>query len=600
MKHLRQLFIILLFGCQIVYGQYYNERVLEKSFERTDFFFRPSFVNPYGIGGFLIDDPLLNLQINPAYLVADSLNNHYAYFNFRNSREVENRNSHFYPQYRSLGSPISSRLYYPIYFVNTQKALEPVFSGAYIFHPLGGKASRFCLGLTYQVILQDEPYYTIPQDIYKTNLEYDFAGNRVAEESDMPITDRYSGEDEMHQEGHFASLVSGIGLSQALQLGLRLSRVSFNRDGSCRSENVWNTIYYDGGSSSWLDSDSRAQDYKHWDISGGLNCRLSGNIIAGLMAGHLWGKADQDGLNENTSLYQYGQIDQGTDWNYYHRSYQRNQSWKHDGSSTYGGVNVKARLSSTQTLNIYYHILQENVDMQAQSVIRDTSYSNYHHDNNEWMYGSVSSSALDDHRTGSGNREGITHRAAVALQWDVDRRTRLHIGMNVQHKTRQTTTTEDVFADRYSDYTWSDNNRNDHSYSATEEQKELRWDFRTSLTTLRIPILLRYRASKSVEILFGVNRSMKRWHVEDVTLALFGYRIQTTNSVSKWEELFGERYTQPEEKRSDVTTALLGGLTINPSMHFNIRLLMVPNFAKTYQGTELREFQWWIDFNLFR
>jgi len=42
-----KIFIILfvLFS-QIVFAQYFGETVQEKSFERTDFFFKPNFVNP--------------------------------------------------------------------------------------------------------------------------------------------------------------------------------------------------------------------------------------------------------------------------------------------------------------------------------------------------------------------------------------------------------------------------------------------------------------------------------------------------------------------------------------------------------------------------
>jgi len=606
MRTIKSLLIFLILLSQIAFGQYYNERVLEKSFERTDFFFQPSYVNPYGIGGFgssapgLIDDRLLNLQINPAYLVADTGNTNLAYFNFRNSREIQSRDDVYYPLYRGMDSMISSRMWYPIYFMNTKKALEPIFSGAYIIHPLGANASRWSLGVTYQIILQDEPYYNIPQDIYKSNLEYDFAGNRIAEESAVPITDRYSGEDEMHQEGHFASLISGFALARRLHLGLRLSRVVFDREGAYGSMNEWDNYYYAGGASTRNYMNSRGQGYGHWDVSGGLNFEMSSGVTAGMMAGYLWGDVSQDVLSENGSFHQYGTIGEGKEWNYYDRDAYDIQSWSHEGSSFYGGINLRANLNSKQTVNLYYHVLAEDVDIRLQSTIRDTSYSNYYHETINWTYGSESSSALDDQRTGIGTRQGYTHRMTAALQWDLDSRTRLQLGVHVRHKIRETTTTEDVLADRYSDYTWFDNGGNNNRYYyASREKKTLRWDFNTHVTTIQIPILLNYRVSKPIEILFGVNRSMKRWNVEDVTLALFDYRVQTHDTKTTTEENFGERYTQPEEKRSDVTTTILGGLTVTPSKHFNVRLLVVPNFIKTYEGTELREFQWWIDFNLF-
>ena len=55
------------------FGQYYSERVLEKSFERSNYFFAPNYLNPYSLTTFgtttpgLIDDPLLNMIVNPAH-----------------------------------------------------------------------------------------------------------------------------------------------------------------------------------------------------------------------------------------------------------------------------------------------------------------------------------------------------------------------------------------------------------------------------------------------------------------------------------------------------------------------------------------------------
>jgi hypothetical protein len=44
---------------------------------------------------------------------------------------------------------------------------------------------------------------------------------------------------------------------------------------------------------------------------------------------------------------------------------------------------------------------------------------------------------------------------------------------------------------------------------------------------------------------------------------------------------------------------MLAGVTVEPSDHLEVRFLMVPNFEKTWDGTGLRDLQWWIDFRLF-
>ena len=78
----------------ISFGQYWGEKVLEKSFERSDFFFQPVYVNPFGLGTFnkvtpgLINNPLLNLSVNPALFSTDSSRNTFLYIDFRNSKTI--------------------------------------------------------------------------------------------------------------------------------------------------------------------------------------------------------------------------------------------------------------------------------------------------------------------------------------------------------------------------------------------------------------------------------------------------------------------------------------------------------------------------------
>ena len=137
MKTLRNvLAILLILGIPLANAQYWGERVLEKSFEHSGFFFRPSFVNPYGIGGFgsvapgLIDEPLLNLQVNPAFLAADSIDSQYAYINFRSTQEIQERDTYFYPCYDALAGSRSLHIYYPHYYAESRKALgTAVFGG---------------------------------------------------------------------------------------------------------------------------------------------------------------------------------------------------------------------------------------------------------------------------------------------------------------------------------------------------------------------------------------------------------------------------------------------------------------------------------------
>ena len=99
--------------------------------------------------------------------------------------------------------------------------------------------------------------------------------------------------------------------------------------------------------------------------------------------------------------------------------------------------------------------------------------------------------------------------------------------------------------------------------------------------------------------MFGLNRKMSSWEIDDVTLAVFKYREQTNDSTTVKKTNFGERYTQPQERRTDIETSFLAGLTISPSKLFNVRFLVTPNFKNSYDGSELSELRWWIGVNLF-
>lgn len=596
---------LLILGIPLANAQYWGERVLEKSFEHTGFFFRPSFVNPYGIGGFgsvapgLIDEPLLNLQVNPAFLAADSIDGQYAYVNFRSSHEIRDRNSYGYASYDALAGANSLDIYYPYYYAESRKTLEPVISAAYLLRPFKTRAPGLTLGVTYQAIMQDDDYYNIPQDIYRSTLGQDFAGNAMVDESDVPITDRYSGEDNMHQEGHFITGLLAFPLLRQFDVGLRLSRVTFDREGSYGSRNFWENSGYRGGTSLWQYMTGREQTYDHWDASGGLNMKLSDEAVFGFTGGRLWGEARQTLASRDTSHYSYGTIGVGTDWSYYVASGRNDQAWNHDGSTWYAGVNLTAKPKPNQIVSFYYRYMKEDVDIDLASTVHDTSYSNYYHEYDQWLYGSESSYTLDDIRSGTGRRQGKYHILGAALRWQVDRKTKIHLGLTVQHRKSGTETSENVLADRYSEYDWQDRETQRSHIYGVSEMKTLHWDFDHRETSVHIPIFLTYRISKALGLQFGIKRTMRSWKIDDVTLAVFDYRTTNDNGQETHRENFGERYTQPEEKRSDVTTTAIGGLTVTPSDHFSIRFLVVPNFVKTWDGTELSDLQWWIDFTLF-
>ena len=92
---------------------------------------------------------------------------------------------------------------------------------------------------------------------------------------------------------------------------------------------------------------------------------------------------------------------------------------------------------------------------------------------------------------------------------------------------------------------------------------------------------------------------MTSYKITDVTTAYLKYRTINENGKTDKKETFGERYTEPDEIRNTVSTNLLFGVRISPNKYFDVQLLMVPDYTQTYYSTELKEFQWWIDFNFY-
>ncbi len=602
--------VIILSICsqKSAFSQYWGERVLEKSFEQMDFFFMPNYLNPYGLSNLasttpgLIDDPLLNLIVNPANLYSDSSRKTYFYLDFRNSQIKQNKNYGYYPYLDARDLYSYDMIYYPNYFIQTRRALEPVFSTALLTRPLRSLKGLF-LGFSYQLIFQNEDYYSVPQDIYRSNIGYDYSGNEMNVVSDLPIVDRYKGTDDMRQTGHFLSLFSGYEISPRLQLGLRLNSTAFERDGSYGSQNFWENPSSYQYTSVWYDWRWRHQNYDHWDLAGGLNFKLDDRTKIGFQGGKLWGDADQSSVQEDSSLYKNGQINVGKEWSYYWKQGGSGQRWEHEGTTYLGGVNLTHQLDPTKSLVFYYSYHQQHADITLYSTLDDSSYSNYHHEWEKDYYSGEWDYALRDVRTGIGERSNKSHRFMGALQWQIEQNKKLHIGLNVEFLKRRINTDEHVLLDRHSrsKYTsfYSQTTQLQNYFDATNEDKNLLWEFKADVINFQIPIIFTWKLSDAVEILLGLNRKMTNWDIDDMTLAIFKYRETTVDSVTTKKTNFGERYTEPSERRSDVQTTMLGGITIAPSKFFNVRLLAVPNFTNTYQGTTLKEFQWWIGISLY-
>ncbi len=581
-----------------VLAQYWGERVLEKSFEQAEFFFLPNYLLPYGLGTFrtaapgLIDEPLLNVAVNPAYLSEVELTRPYVYLDFRNTLIVEEQAGFPwtgpYPDYGV--TPIT--VPYPWFYVQTRRVAEPVVSAALMARPFG---RRLSLGLTYQALLQDQPYYAIPQDIYRAQLGADYAGNRTARPEDIPIVDTYKGTDQMHEEGHFLTLLGAYRLFQGISLGAKVNRSTFDRDGALGSQNAWNGWPGDY-QSLWRSQEERTQNYGHWEVAGGVSFEVNKKVALGTHVGYLWGEATQWLARGDSSFWHYARQ---SDSSLYVEGGATTHDWQHRGQTVYGALTFRAQLTPAHRVTGYYLYLSQRVDLTSRSATRDSSFSTYFSQwDSDWYWGQWES-ALRDVRTGSGNSPRKVHRLAIGVQWQLEPQMRLHLGVTFEDQHRSVATDEAVIASRHTGYQNLGNKLPPASYyQRTEEGKTLYWDFNVRERVLHIPVVFTWQAAKPVELLLGLDRSMKQWDITDVTTAIFDFREITQDSLTTRRTRFGERYTEPREKQNEVQTTFLTGVTFKPSAHLAAHLLGVPHYASSPAGMTLHEVQWWLALTL--
>ena len=595
------LLVLILVTQTRTFAQYWGERVLDKGFEQTDFFFIPSTLNPFGIGSFssttpgLLNDPLVNLAVNPARVALDSASNGFLYADFRSARTIIDKGYGYTPPWVVYAASDVALRPYQWFYLNTRRDLEPVFSGAFIARPLSDDLPDLIIGGTYQMILQDDKYYSVPQDIYRSTLGADYAGNKSAAASSIPIVDKYSGQDQMHQRGHFVAAFGRYEIPGIGSAGIKIGRVFFHRDGGFGSSNFWGTPNQSNGTSLWSNLESRAQSYDHWELTGGIDASLSRRITIGLSGGWLWGNAAQALHVGDSSYYKWVS---SPNQSLYVNSGNTQEEWRHNGHTLLFGVDLTTRLRDNQIFHLLYQRLRTTVNIGLGTNILDTSYSTYAYTYSppDTPVTSTSYSLVRDQRWGFGEQLITTDRLAASFQWQIDARINLSFGLQWDWLTTETNTTETVIARTSTSY---QSTQGTYAWrSGSNENKDLLWTFHAERSSFQIPIFLTIRASEVVEVLLGLNREMTSSTVNDVTLALFRYRQSDNNGTVTREENFGERYTEPPEGLSDVRTTFLAGLTAKPSPHFSIRFLVVPNFEDTHVGSDLSSLQWWIGLNI--
>jgi hypothetical protein len=595
--------IMLLFPV-LLSAQYWGERVTEKSFESSNLQFNSYYFNPFGIGQFkdatvgLLDDPFVNLYLNPAAIAPDSLRRNYLYIDFRGDRTEQEITSYAAPMNyydaRLSFAPVPPD---PRWYSETRSEPEALFSAAIITYPL---QKRFMVAATYQFIYKEEPFYQPPTYIYNSRYGYDANSKAMIDESSVPVIDRSSGQDEMLTSAHLFSLNAATSLTGRLDLGFGLNAVRQERDGSYGR--LDNDQYSSQENQDWynLYSTDKNQDYSHIDLNGGLRYQFNDAVTAGFKLGYLQGKATQKLNKIDTSSYTYDYSDKN--WNRSLRSALTNQSWNRDGGGFYGGVQVEYQINPGRRFIVSLSQDNKETDLDNSSFIIDTSYYAGHWESSYGFSDYYSHSRLSDRRAGSGKSELSRRQARLALISQESARAAIHIGLYLLDEKTTTATSEPVTSRQHSyssNNGWwidSDNDTSRHNYLYSyqrDEDKRLEWKYVSERQSLQIPVIVEFKVAQNWQLMFGVNRIWNRWKIEDQTTAWFTRRMTNDNGKIETETNFGERYTEPRQILTDNTTDFIAGLKIDLSPTFGVNLLVDPQIEP-----EWRVAQWWLGFKL--
>jgi hypothetical protein len=600
---MKKLFFILLVLVPAVKAQYYGERTTEQNFEESSLYFQSNYLNPFGIESFknvspgLINNPFLNLYINPASLPDLKDNSTLFYLDFRGDRtEAPIVTNYVIPYY------YSNSYYRPYYDLrwNSQSRVEPepVVSIGLLTYPVSELTKKFFVGGTFQFIHGEDKYYQMPYYIYSPVYAYDSFGVRTnSADASVPVQDIYSGRDEMVTDAKLYSLFAGYALSDKLTLGASLNGVHHSRDGGYG--NSYTEEYGNTNNSDWSNSENEARNekYHHIDISAGFNYLPVPEITIGFKAGVLKGTADQNYSDLSLYYYKYNTPEVSDSWSYYNSKNSTDQTWNHDGSTKYLGLNFIKKLADDREINFYYKYSRSSVDLSTSSAIYDTSYSSY-----RWISSYDTSwgesrgfSSIHDNRTGTGERIANIHEGMISFKWILTESSTINIGLYINSTNYTITSNEPVFATNESSYNYinSDPQYNSGYYQKLIEDKSLVWTYSSDKFTLQVPVLLNFKFGSNWGMMLGINRIFNSWDISDQTTAYFNLRERIQGSDVKSENNFGERYLQPAQQVTETLTKIFTSFDASITSSFNARLTIDPEFEHLFRIN-----QWWLSFEL--
>ncbi|MFH1196982.1 MAG: hypothetical protein V1720_14895 [bacterium] len=598
---MKKTFLLIFFLPVLLSAQYNIETTNEKGFEQSPLQFNSYFLNPYGIYYFkevtpgLINDPFINLYLNPANIPCIGENDFHFYLDFRGDRtENEVVTDYAVPMYDSYsGGDVRSSWVDPRYIVQTRTEPEPLVSFGFITYPISEITKKFFVAATYQIISKNENFYNTPYYIYSP-IAADAYNESMPGYENIPINYAYNGIDEMMTTSHLFSFYTGYEFVENLSVGLGLNAVVQKRSGEYGDtyNNPGYYEYYDDYLSSY--AQSRTNKYNHLDWSLGINYNITPKFTLGLKVGLLNGKAEQDYniYNMNNSDYQYPSPSSDSYRNMYYSN--SDQGWDREGNTKYFSLNFKRAIDENKTVKGYYRFTNSDLDItNFSNVLDSTNYESQWTDSYSKIYYSIGRSYLSDVRKGVGEKTSNKHEVMINFDWILSDVSHVMIGAYYYNTTDALSSSEPVVVSRNSDYRYTDYNSSNliHEYREEYHDKVLEWKSDANYWSFQIPIIMQFTLSENWGLIFGLNRVLNSWEITDETTAYYNIKKTNNNGVIEEKRNFGERYKMPTERISDDATRFFGGVELNITDAVKTKIMFEPEFEN-----EFRIAQWWLSF----
>jgi len=583
----------------ISHAQYWQERTTEHNFEQSNLFFKSHYLNPYGIehlkdisAGF-IDDPFLNVHLNPSFMPKLKNGTTEIYLDFRGDRtESKLVSGYSVPAYYDDYYGYSS--YRPDYrqITETRNESEPIFSLGFLSYPLESLDSSFYIGGSFQYLNAKDKFYSPTFGYYTKNFYADGYSSRLAESSAIPTIDRYSAKDEMIQKAILATAYTGYRINDNFSIGLNINSVTFERTGDYLNEHNDEYGNIDNSEYSSKNFKSRDQNYDHFDFALGLTYyNNTDDFLIGIKGGILTGDVTQNHLSQNSYVNRHNEPEISDEWYYHYSDYNNSQNWDHDGNTKYLGFNYRKKISSS-SLQINYKYTSTKIDAETTSALFDTSYSS-----NRWYnsYDNIYSrssynSMTNDVRSGNGDRDSKTHEFMLNINWVLTKKTKVHTGFYFNTRNSTIENIEYATYNNNYDYVRTGLYPNNNNYKRFED-KTLTWNYENEHTSFQIPIIFDFTVDDKFGIMLGINRVFKDWSIKSTTSVYFAKRTNEENGVVKEESNFIERYIQPSEKYTEDYTDVFTKFNVGITEQLQASLLINPEFEDTF-----RIAQWWLSF----